>query len=209
MRRLLAAFGRGDTSEKLELRSERLVLRLPRMDDFESWVAVRAASRSFLEPWEPLWPADDLTRGAFRHRVARVEAEAKADSGYAFLIFSTKGLLLGGITLSNVRRRAAQMGTLGYWMGADHAGKGIMTEAVGILSTHGFSELKLHRLEAACIPENIASVRVLEKAGFIREGVARDYLAIAGKRRDHLLFARLARDPSPVIPTSSLPQNPA
>jgi ribosomal-protein-alanine N-acetyltransferase len=209
VRRLLAAFRRGDVSEKHQLRSDRLILRPPRMEDFETWAALRSASRAFLEPWEPLWPADDLTRGAFRHRIARVEAEAEADSGYAFLIFRTSGTLVGGITLSNVRRRAAQMATLGYWMGADHAGKGIMTEAVAMLAIHGFSTLKLQRLEAACIPENIASVRVLEKAGFLREGVARDYLAIAGKRRDHLLFARLARDAAPVIPASSLPQNPA
>lgn len=203
MRRLFSVFAGSSREERRIIRSDRLVLRPPRSEDFEPWRDLRAASRAFLEPWEPLWPQDDLTRGAFRQRLNRVEAEAEADIGHAFLIFEQSRGLVGGITISNIRRRAAQMATLGYWMGEAHARQGIMTEAVALVARHAFGALALQRLEAACIPENMASVRVLEKTGFSREGLAREYLAIAGRRRDHLLFARLSTDPSPAFLATS------
>ncbi len=97
--------------------------------------------------------------------------------------------LVGGVTLSNIRRRAAQAASLGYWMGVNRAGKGIMTRAVGLLLPFVFNELRLHRLEAACLPHNSASIRVLEKNGFRKEGLAENYLLINGKWQDQLLFA--------------------
>jgi len=157
-----------------------LILRTPDMADFPAWVALREQSRGFLAPWEPLWPEDDLSRGAYRRRLARLR-----------------------ITLSNVRRRAAQTGTLGYWMGEPFARHGFMTKSVRLLSDFAFRTLGLERLEAACLPENVASIRVLEKAGFRREGYARAYLAIAGRRRDHLLFGLLKSDLFP--PDSAAP----
>jgi [ribosomal protein S5]-alanine N-acetyltransferase len=178
-----------------ELAGNGLVLRPPMMADFAVWVALREASRDFLIPWEPTWPADDLTRGAFRRKLAQAQLDARDESGFSFLIFKAEGLeLIGGITLSNIRRRAAQTATLGYWMGERHAGKGHMTRAVRLLADFSFRELGLDRVEAACLPENLASVRVLEKAGFRREGYARGYLAIAGRRRDHLLYGLLKAD---------------
>ncbi len=146
-------------------------------------------------PWEPLWPEDDLTRTAFRRRLDRLREEAIEESGFSFLILTEDGgELVGGITLSNIRRRAAQTGTLGYWMGQPFAGQGYMTRAVRLLSDFAFRNLLLERLEAACLPENAASIRVLEKAGFRREGYARAYLAIAGRRRDHVLYGLLKSD---------------
>jgi [ribosomal protein S5]-alanine N-acetyltransferase len=173
-------------------------LRLPMQSDCENWIALRAASRAFLQPWEPIWPADDLTVKAFRRRIARYRQEMRADSVYPFFLERrTSGQLLGGLTLANIRRRAAMSATLGYWMGAEHAGKGIMSAAVPALCDFGFAHLALERIEAACLPENIASIRVLEKAGFHREGFARGYLSISGARRDHMLFARLRTDRPP------------
>lgn len=210
MRGLLAVLGGQGADPRLTFETARLVIRPPRREDFEAWADLRAKSRDFLEPWEPIWPEDDLTATAYRRRLARVDEEARSDLAYAFFIFGRgNSELLGGINLNNVRRRAAQMATLGYWMGARFAGQGIMTEAVMALVPLAFRVLRLERVEAACIPENIASVRVLEKAGFTREGLARAYLSIAGQRRDHLLFARLAVDPSPDFPPSPLPQFPA
>lgn len=178
-----------------ELTGHGLALRPPVMADFPAWMALREASREFLIRWEPLWPSDDLTRAAFRRKLAQTQLEARDESGFSFLIFEADGgELLGGITLSNIRRRAAQTGTLGYWMGERHAGKGHMTRAVRLLAQFAFLELRLDRIEAACLPENLASVRVLEKAGFRREGYARGYLAIAGRRRDHLLYGLLKAD---------------
>jgi ribosomal-protein-alanine N-acetyltransferase len=107
----------------------------------------------------------------------------------------TDDVLVGGRTLANVRRGVAQAGSLGYWMGQPFAGKGLMTVAVRALIPCAFGALGLHRLEAACIPTNAASISLLEKTGFVREGYAREYLCINGIWQDHLLYARLKDDP--------------
>ena len=113
------------------LRGDGVYLRPAAPSDYSSWSRLRAASRSFLEPWEPTWPDDDLTRAAFRRRLRRQDDDMARDEAYTFLIFdSANDELLGGITLGGVRRGVSQSGTLGYWMGASHAGKGRMTRAV-------------------------------------------------------------------------------
>ncbi|WP_428674636.1 GNAT family N-acetyltransferase, partial [Roseibium sp.] len=84
--------------------------------------------------------------------------------------------------------------TLGYWMGEPFAGNGYMTEAVAVAVRYAFDELRLHRVEAACIPDNTRSIRLLEKAGFEREGLMRSYLKIDGRWCDHFLYARFADD---------------
>ncbi len=176
----------------LVLSGERILLRPPRKDDFKAWAALREASRDFLQPWEPLWPGDDLTSSAFRRRVKRYHSEIEKDEAYPFFLFSADGQdLLGGLNLTNIRRGAASMASLGYWMGQPHAGKGYMTEAVKLIAPFAANGLRLRRIEAACVPENSVSVRLLQKAAFVQEGFARQYLAINGEWRDHLLFARL------------------
>ncbi len=100
--------------------------------------------------------------------------------------------MLGGITLGHIRYGVAMNGHIGYWMGAQHAGKGLMQDAVLALVTYAFERLGLHRLEAACIPGNERSIRVLEKTGFTREGLLKSYLKINGEWQDHLLFARIS-----------------
>jgi ribosomal-protein-alanine N-acetyltransferase len=158
---------------------------------------LREKSRSFLTPWEPTWPADDLTRGAFRRRVKRYTEDLRGDLAYAFLIFrSSDNVMVGGLTLANIRRGVAQAGSLGYWVGAPYAHQGYMTAAVRALLPFCFGTLRLHRLEAACIPTNTASIGLLEKIGFQREGYARAYLCINGTWQDHLLYARLKDDPA-------------
>lgn len=177
------------------LEGPRLVLRLPQMSDFAAWVALRQASRDFLAPFEPVWPADDFQRSSFQRRVQRHQSEALGGQAYGFLIFRRDDqTLLGGVSLSHVRRGVMQAATLGYWMGAPHAGRGVMSEAVGMLQPFVFQTLTLHRLEAACLPDNAPSIRLLEKAGFSREGYARKYLNIAGSWRDHVLYGLLAED---------------
>ena len=95
-----------------------LFLRMPSLADYPAWTQLRAESRAFLTPWEPTWPADDLTRTAFRRRIRRYHAEVREDRAYPFFIFrQTDYVLLGGITLSNVTRGMTQTATLGYWMG--------------------------------------------------------------------------------------------
>jgi ribosomal-protein-alanine N-acetyltransferase len=173
-------------------------LRVPRMGDFEEWSALRGTSRHFLMPWEPVWPEDDLTRSAFRRRIRRYERDLHEESGYAFLIYrKSDRMMLGGATLTNLRRGAAQAGSLGYWMGESFAGKGYMSAAIAALVPFAHSMLRLRRIEAACLLTNASSMRLLEKMHFTREGVARQYLSIAGHWQDHLLYARLATDPLP------------
>ncbi len=169
-----------------------VTLRLPQMAEFEEWVALRSASRDFLTPWEPTWPADDLTRSAFRRRLKRYAEDWRTDQSYAFFVFRKQdNVLLGGLTLANVRRGVAQAGSIGYWLGMRFARRGYMTAAVKAVLPFAFETLRLHRVEAACIPTNTASIRLLEGCGFLREGYARQYLCINGIWQDHLLFARL------------------
>lgn len=179
----------------LEPRGDGLLLRAPQAGDFVSWAQLRERSRAYLTPWEPIWPTDDLTRAGFRRRLRRYSEDVLADRAYPFLIFREQdGALIGGITLANVRRGIVQAGTVGYWAGEPYAGRGYMTAALRLLLPTLFGELNLHRVEAACIPGNIASVRVLEKCGFVREGLARRYLCINGVWQDHLLFGMLQED---------------
>lgn len=170
-------------------------LRMPVMGDYAVWSSLREKSRDFLTPWEPIWPEDDLTRVAFRRRIRRYQQEVQDDQGYAFFMFREEDdRLLGGLALSNMRRGVAQACTLGYWMGEAHAGQGYMSAGVRALIPFVFDTLRLHRLEAACMPTNQASIRILERAGFKREGYARKYLSIAGRWEDHLLYAILDQD---------------
>ena len=172
-----------------------VTLRAPQSGDFTEWAALREMSRVFLTPWEPTWPPDDLTRGAFRRRLKRYAEDQRGDLAYAFLIFrNDDNAMVGGLTLANIRRGVAQAGSIGYWVGAPFARKGYMTAAVRALIPYSFNTLRLHRLEAACIPDNAASVRLLERTGFRREGYARGYLCINGIWQDHLLYARLKDD---------------
>jgi [ribosomal protein S5]-alanine N-acetyltransferase len=170
-------------------------VRSPQMADYAEWTAVREASRAFLTPWEPTWPVDDLTRSAFRRRLRRYADDQRSDQSYAFFLFRKRDdALAGGLTLANIRRGVAQAGSLGYWIGEAYAQQGLMTAAVRCLVPFAFASLRLHRLEAACIPTNAASIRLLEKTGFSREGYARQYLCINGLWQDHVLYARLSGD---------------
>jgi ribosomal-protein-alanine N-acetyltransferase len=170
-----------------------VTLRTPQLTDFEEWAALRETSRDFLTPWEPTWPVDDLTRSAFRRRIKRYAEDLRSDQGYAFLIArNCDGALVGGLTLANIRRGVAQAGSLGYWTGLPFVRQGYMTGAVRAVIPFAFASLRLHRLEAACIPSNSGSMRLLEKTGFVREGYAREYLCINGIWQDHLLYARVS-----------------
>jgi len=177
------------------IQGDGVLMRAPQISDFPAWAALREQSEDFLKPWEPVWPADDLTRSAFKRRLKRYAEDMRLDQTYPFLLFDRRdGKLVGGLTLTNVRRGVAQSGSIGYWIGQPFAHQGYMTAAVRAFIPFAFEALRLHRLEAACIPTNNASIRLLEKTGFKREGYAREYLCINGLWQDHLLYARLRGD---------------
>jgi len=164
-------------------------LRAPELRDYQEWAHVRESSRTFLTPWEPTWAIDETSRASFRYKLRRYAEDVRDDKAYALFTFREEDdALVGGLTLSNVRRGVAQSASLGYWAGQMFAGKGYTTSAVRAVVRFAFEELDLHRVEAACQPDNIASRRVLAKAGFAQEGAARGYLKINGHWRDHLLF---------------------
>lgn len=166
-----------------------IYLRYPREADYEQWAGIRAASRSHLQPYEPLWASDELSLTNFRKRLRIYARDIRAGVCRPYLVFrSDDDLLVGGCTLSNIRRRAAMSATLGYWIGRDHVRRGYALSSVKAVVRSAFEDLKLERLEAACLQENTASQNLLAKAGFVKEGVARNYLRINGKRRDHVLF---------------------
>lgn len=178
------------------LKGERVILRVPVAGDYAQWAQLRRDSRTFLEQWEPLWAEDELERSGWRKRLTRYREDLAQGIAISFLILDSRSsTLLGGITLSNIRHGVAESGNIGYWMGERYAGQGVMVDAVRLVAEHAFSTLGLHRIEAACIPGNQRSMRVLEKAGFRREGLLRSYLRINGIWQDHYLYALIAGDP--------------
>lgn len=180
---------------RLRLETERLSLRPPVHTDFRDWAALRDASRDFLAQWEPSWSADHLSRKSFTNRVYWAQRSIAGGSAVPLFLFRrTDDVLLGAITLDNIRRGPAQAGTLGYWTGKTFARQGYMREAIGAVVHHAFSRLDLSRIEAACLPENLASRGLLEKSGFKYEGVAQSYLQINGRWRTHVLYASLRSD---------------
>jgi len=181
-------------TDPYRLTSDRVFLRPPERGDYEAWASLRAGSRDFLSPWEPNWPPDALSRASFRARVARYAEDWRTDQAYNFFIFTRDETLVGGIGLSNIRRGVSETASLGYWVGEPYARQGYMTSALPLVVDFAFERLGLHRLEAACLPSNIPSRSLLAKAAFQQEGYAREYLCIAGKWQDHLLFAILLGD---------------
>src|SRR5262245_39288028 len=138
-----------------DIRGMRVHLRYPTMQDYAAWAELRALSRQHLTPWEPQWARDELTRSTYRRRIRQAQREVRDDLGYAYLIFGeTPMTLLGGLNISNVRRGIAQSASLGYWIGAPYAGRGLMTDAVCAATRFAFTTLRLNRLEAACLPSN-------------------------------------------------------
>jgi len=178
----------------------RVTLRPPARDDFDEWAQLREASRRFLTPWEPTWSQDALTRASYRQRLFHYAAEWRSGQGYNFFLFgNVGGALLGGIGLSQIRHGVADSGGLGYWMGQQFAGQRYMTEGLALMLGFAFGRLKLHRVEAACLPHNEASRTVLAKNGFREEGYAKEYLCIDGRWQDHVLFAILRDEWAAVI----------
>ena len=186
---------KSDGLSKFRLAGDRSYLRPPDRRDYRDWAAVRDASRAFLEPWEPSWGEDALERAVYRDRIARIQQEWRLDLGYGFHIFRKEDdRLIGGVNLNNVRRGVAQAGNLGYWMGEPFANQGYMSDALRALLPHAFHSLGLHRIDAACIPENQPSRHLLAKFGFREIGQAKGYLKINGEWRDHLLTSALLED---------------
>ncbi len=180
-----------------KLQGKGVILRHPCLADYDEWARLRALSQDFLIPWEPQWARDELMQSAFKRRLRRYGDDRVRGLGYAFMVFrESDGHLVGACNLSHVRRGVAQAASLGYWVGLPYRRTGMIGAAVEAVCDFAFGALRLHRVEAACLPTNIPSKSLLKKAGFHEEGLARSYLKINGEWHDHVLFARLAEDGS-------------
>ena len=180
---------------KVRIVTERMILRPPVHGDFRSWSTLRHDSADFLQPWEPSWSTDHLTRKGFVNRVYWANRSiAQGTAMPLFLVRRSDNAVVGAITLDNIRRGPAQAGTVGYWIGAPYARHGFMREALTAVVHHAFEVMDLSRLESACLPENTASRGLLEKCGYKYEGVAQSYLQINGRWRNHVLYANLRSD---------------
>lgn len=192
-------------SPKVQLTGPTVHIRPPGPADRTEWLALRETSRDFLQPWEPTWAHDALTRQGFARRLNRFREDWESGSSYPFFIVTNKDRnLVGGVTLSNIRRGVAQMASVGYWIGAPYARQGLMSEGLSLALDYAFKVLNLHRVEAACLAHNEASRGLLVKSGFRQEGLARQYLCINGRWQDHVTYGILRIDPRPVLPVEEL-----
>jgi len=161
--------------------------------DFDLWRAVRERSREWLEPWEPLPeptspdPATDAE--AFRARCGAWVRQRHFDTAYGYGMFLHEGAFIGEVSLGSVQRGPFQSAFVGYWVDAEHAGQGYVPEGVAVILRYGFEELGLHRIEAAIVPRNAASRRVMDKLGLREEGLAERFLQIRGVWEDHVRYA--------------------
>lgn len=174
------------------IETKRLVLRAPHKRDYENWAVLRQGNREHLERWEPRWSEHEFTPRSFRRRIKWYAEGAKTDTSYSFFVEKKENkALIGGVTLDAVRRGTTQRAVLGYWLARDETGNGYMTEVVEGVVDWAFKTQRLHRIEAASIPENLDSISVLQRTGFEREGYMQAYIRIDDRWQDHLLFARI------------------
>jgi len=173
------------------LKGEEIYLRPLRFRDRNQWNQVRAENRAWLSPWEATVPPID-SQGAlpsFFEMVRMLNLEARFGRSFSFAIWHQRNLI-GQISLGGVIYGALRAGHIGYWIDKNYANKGYTTVAVEILSEYAFDVLELHRVEINLRPENAASRRVAEKAGYIFEGERPRYLHIDGDWRDHITFVK-------------------
>lgn len=178
--------------------TERLALRLPRPNDVAEMRRAMRKNDAHLRPWSvaPAAGEDPASLAAVSAAVLRHRREWKRGQAFVMLILprGDNRVVIGRIALGGVLRGAFQNAYLGYWLDEEHQGRGLMTEAVRAATSFAFTAAGLHRLQAAVMPSNQASLRVLDKVGYRREGLAERYLCIAGKWEDHLLFAATVED---------------
>ena len=179
----------------LELNGDNVLLRPPQYSDWTNWSKVREKNKLYLQPWEPLWSPGELERSSFVKRVRMFEKFSTNDEAYSFLIFKNENVeFIGELNISNIQRGIIQSCSIGYWIAKKYEGLGMMSESLELVKSFIFNQLKLHRIEAACLPHNSPSLKVLLKNGFKIEGTARKLLKINNKWQDHTVFSYLYED---------------
>ena len=157
----------------------------------EAVAALYTANRDFLQPWEPHRDDAFFTEDGQRVRLRATEFERQAGVSNRCVI-EEAGQIVGMVSLTAIERGPVQSAHLGYWVARSATGRGVATKAVNEILALAFGELELHRVQAGTLLHNTGSQKVLQRNGFERIGVARQYLRIAGEWQDHVLFQRLA-----------------
>lgn len=171
-----------------------VTLRPLEVDDARAWTELRSRNALWLGPWEATMPPGGPRRPVtFRGLAKRLARLARVGEAMPFAVL-VDGEFAGQVTVANVVRGSAQFGSVGYWLGEEYAGRGVMPLAVAMVVDHCFATAGLHRLEIAIRPENANSLRVVEKLGLSPIGLAPRYLHIDGAWRDHLLFGITAEE---------------
>jgi ribosomal-protein-alanine N-acetyltransferase len=185
-------------SPALRIATERLVLRPAAATDVSELRRVLRANAAHLQPWTVASAAneDAVSLASVARAIARYNREWKRGQSFVLLLCprGDEGHIVGRVTLGGILRGAFQNAHLGYWIDAKHQRRGLMTEAVCAATTFALGPARLHRVQAAAMPRNCASQRVLEKAGYRREGLASRYLHIAGVWEDHVIFSITAEE---------------
>jgi ribosomal-protein-alanine N-acetyltransferase len=181
----------------ITLYATEIYLKPLRLRDRKKWLNVRAENREWLSPWEatlPIIPGSDKKSlqkelPSFFKLVRSLNRESRELRSISFAIWYENNLI-GQISMGGIILGALRGAHIGYWIDRAYAGRGYTTEAVKLLTQYGFSVLSLHRIEINIRPENAASRRVAEKAGYVYEGERPRYLHIDGDWRDHVTFVK-------------------
>ena len=186
----------GHVPPRIRLDGERTAIRPLAVDDAPEFAAAVVANRSHTEPWEPIHAEAHYTRAGQAETLRRDVEAWEIGSGYAFAVLDRDAgdRIIGRIALGNVVHGAWRNATLGYWIAGAAGGRGHGTTAARLICAFAFEHAGLHRVQPAVIPRNVRSIRVVEKAGFRREGRALRYLNIAGRWEDHDIFAMTLED---------------
>jgi [ribosomal protein S5]-alanine N-acetyltransferase len=183
----------------LRVRGGVVELRPVRLRDASHWSAIRTRDEHYLAPWEPTMPGGWAQRhatGEWPARWLQLRAIGRRGAALPFAV-TLDGRFVGHVMVGNVVREPLLSAYVGYWVDSSVAGGGVITAAVALVVDHCFGRVGLHRLEATVRPENAASLRVLEKLGFRKEGLFERYLDVDGAWRDHLVYALTAEEVRP------------
>ncbi|MBF4569103.1 GNAT family N-acetyltransferase [Plantibacter sp. VKM Ac-2880] len=167
-----------------------VVLRAVTIDDSAALADAYRKNRDHLAPWDPERSEAFYTEGGQEGATRQLLLEQEAGAALP-LVLADSSRIVGRVNLTGIVRGAFQSGNLGYWIDADHAGRGLMTAAVGVAVDLARDDLRLHRIQAGTLPHNVASQTVLKRCGFVEFGLAPEYLRIAGRWQDHRLFQRI------------------
>ncbi|SOB99980.1 ribosomal-protein-alanine N-acetyltransferase [Ureibacillus xyleni] len=184
---------KGDHVVRLE--GERLLLRTFMESDARSLAELMRNNRKFWAIHEPMHEDDFYTEEAQFKKILEGIHLLRANREYSFGIYP-KGSnhLIGHISLYAIKRLPYNSAFIGYSVDERYTRKGIATEAVNEVVKFGFNVVKLHRIEAYVSPKNYGSIKVLENADFVREGLLRELLYINGSWEDHFLYSLLRED---------------